>query len=255
MAVKQSLLESHNNTMKAYDKAGAKSFKPAASPVTVQRKPVSEERSPQISLLQQPLGPQLNEEIGREHECFKRIAAMTQRFPASILKQGCQTEMTILGLERDISVKATLDTGCCPGNYMRQGYFDDNAVALAPFLVSSPQERVDLATNGSSQPITAHVVLDLRHIDPRGNMRVMKLKFGILQGLRFDIVVGLYAISTHLVDVMRDLLAVQLEFLESGTPKHVSLLHGEAPHMLMMSSREEPVNQPPDSTRRRIPRR
>ena len=160
-----------------------------------------------------------------------------------------------MGLERDISVKATLDTGRCPGNYMRQGYFDDNAVALAPFLVSSPQERVDLATNGSSQPITAHVVLDLRHIDPRGNMRVMKLKFGILQGLRFDIVVGLYAISTHLVDVMRDLLAVQLEFLESGTPKHVSLLHGEAPHMLMMSSREEPVNQPPDSTRRRIPRR
>jgi hypothetical protein len=115
-------------------------------------------------------------------------------------------------------------------------------VALAPFLVSSPPERVDLATNGSSQPITAHVVLDLRHIDTRGNMRVMKLKFGILQGLRFDIVVGLYAISTHLVDVMKDLLAVQLEYLESGTPKHVSLLHGEAPHMLMMSSREEADN-------------
>ena len=171
---------------------------------------------------------------------------MTQRFPASILKQGCQTEMTILGLERDISVRATLDIGCCPGNYMRQGYFDDNAVALAPFLVSSPPERVDLATNGSSQPITAHVVLDLRHIDPRGNMRVMKLKFGILQGLRFDIVVGLYAISTHLVDVMKDLLAVQLEFLESGTPK---------PHMLMMSSHEETEGQLPQPTRRRIPRR
>ena len=154
-----------------------------------------------------------------------------------------------MGLERDISVKATLDTGRCPGNYMRQGYFDDNAVALAPFLISSPPERVDLATNGSSQPITAHVVLDLRHIDPRGNMLVMKLKFWILKGLRFDIVVGLYAISTHLVDVMRDLLAMQLEFLESGTSKHVSLLHGEAPHMLMMPSHDDPVNQPPEPTR------
>ena len=57
MAVKQSLLEGHNNRLKSYDKAGAKSFKPTASPITVQRKPVSEERSPQISLLQQPLGP------------------------------------------------------------------------------------------------------------------------------------------------------------------------------------------------------
>lgn len=153
---------------------------------------------------------------------------MTKRFPASILKQGCQTEITILGLERDINVKATLNTGCFPGNYMRQEYFDSNAAALAPFVVE------DLATNGSSQPITAHVVLDLRHIDPRGNMRVMKLKFGILQGLRFDIVIGLYAITTHLVDVLRDLLAVQLEFLESGTPNHISLLHGDAPHLLMM---------------------
>ena len=100
MAVKQSLLESHNNTMKAYDKAGAKSFKPAASPVTVQRKPVSEERSPQISLLQPPLGPQLNEEIECKHECFKRIAAMTQRFPASILKQGCHNLGTRAGHQR-----------------------------------------------------------------------------------------------------------------------------------------------------------
>lgn len=67
-------------------------------------------------------------------------------------------------------------------------------------------------------------------------MRVMKLRFGILQGLRFDIVVGLYAISTYLIGVMRDLLAVQLEFLDSGTQKYLSLLHGHAPQLLMMSS-------------------
>ena len=41
---------------------------------------------------------------------------------------------------------------------------------------------------------------------------------------------------------MRDLLAVQLEFLESGTPKHFSLLHGKAPKLLMMSSNEQANN-------------
>ena len=68
------------------------------------------------------------------------------------------------GHDRDINVRTTLDTGCCPGNYMKQEYFDRNVEALGPFLVPSVPERVDLATNGSS----------------RENMRLMKLKFGIL---------------------------------------------------------------------------
>ena len=66
----------------------------------------------------------------------------------------------------------------------------------------------------------------------------MKLKFGILQGLRFDVVIGLYAISIHFMDVMRDLLAVQLEFLESGTQKHCSVLHGQVPQLLTLSSND-----------------
>lgn len=34
-----------------------------------------------------------------KNECFKRIAAMTQRFPASILKHGCQTEVRAILFE------------------------------------------------------------------------------------------------------------------------------------------------------------
>jgi hypothetical protein len=81
--------------MKIFDKAGTKVFKPAAVQ-PIERRSVATDVSPRISLLQQPLDPQLNEEVGREAECFSRVAAMTQRFPKSILKHGCQTEVTIL---------------------------------------------------------------------------------------------------------------------------------------------------------------
>ena len=209
--------------MKIFDKAGAKPFRPA-SVQPVERRPVATDTSPCISLLQQPLGPQLNEEVGRE--------VMTQRFPASILKQGCQTEVTILCIDRDITVRTTLDTGCSPNNYLSAEYFNRNVEALSPFLVSSIPEQVDLATVGSTQHITAHVVLDLRHVDDRGRIRLIKLKFGILKGLRFDIVIGLYAISIHFMDVMQDLL----EFLKSGSKQHLSVLHGQVPQLLMLSS-------------------
>ena len=126
---------------------------------------------------------------------------------------------------------------------MKQEYFGRNVEALRPFLVPSTPERVDLTTNGSSQQVTVHVILDIRLVDSRGKMRLMKLKFGILQGLRFDVVfIGLYAISIHFMDVMRDLLDVQLEFLESGTQKHCSVLHGQVPQLLTLSSGDCDVN-------------
>ena len=62
----------------------------------------------------------------------------------------------------------------------------------------------------------------------------MKLKFGILQGLRFNIVIGLYAMSLHFMDVIQDLLALQLEFLQSWTQHHIPMLHGNRPQLLMM---------------------
>ena len=159
-------------------------------------------------MLRQPSGPQLNEEVGREAEYFSRVAAMTKRFPNSILKEGCQAEVTILCVDRDIIVRTTLDRGYSPDNYLSAENFNRSVEALSPFLVSSIPERDDFATTGSTQPITTHVVLDIRHVDGRGRMRLMKLKFGILQGLWFNIVIGLYAISLHFMDVMQDLLAL-----------------------------------------------
>ena len=98
---------------------------------------------------------------------------MTQRFPKSILKHGCQTEVTTLCVDRDITVRTTLDTGCSPNNYLSAEYFNRNVEALSPFLVSSIPERVDLATSGSTQPITAHAVLDIRHVDGCGRIRLI----------------------------------------------------------------------------------
>jgi len=116
-AAKRAMQDGHQATMKIIDKAGTKAFKPAAVQ-PIERRPVASDISPRISLLQQPLGPQLNEEVGREAECFSRVAAMTQRFPKSILKHGCQTEVTTLCVDRDITVRTTLDTGCSPNNYL-----------------------------------------------------------------------------------------------------------------------------------------
>ena len=92
---------------------------------------------------------------------------MTKRFPNSILKEGCQAEVTILCVDRDIIVRTTLDRGYSPDNYMSAENFNHSVEALSPFLVSSIPERFDLATNGSTQPITAPFVLDIRHVDGR----------------------------------------------------------------------------------------
>jgi hypothetical protein len=67
-------------------------------------------------------------------------------------------------------------------------------------------------------------VLTLLQVAALNPSQHMKLKFGILQGLQFD------------MDIMQDLLALQLEFLQPGTQQHVSMLHGHCPQLLMMSS-------------------
>jgi hypothetical protein len=65
----------------------------------------------------------------------------------------------------------------------------------------------------------------------------MTLKFGILKGLRFDMVIGLYAISFHFMEVIQDLLTLQLEAIESKNPE-LSLLYGQSQQsfLAMMSS-------------------
>jgi len=122
---------------------------------------------------------------------------MTKNFPEDVLKKGYQTTVTVLCLEKDLKVKAMLDTGCSPNNYMRAEYFEQHEAYLSQYIIKESPERVDLATSYSAQYITRHVQLSLRHVDSRGRMRLMTLKFGILKGLRFDMVIGLWAISFH----------------------------------------------------------
>jgi len=94
------------------------------------RRPQNPEFAPHISLLTQSCGPRLDEHIGREHECFQRIALLSQRIPASILSHGCQTEIVLLCTTVDLVVKAMLDTGCSPGNYMSRAFNSASIDAL-----------------------------------------------------------------------------------------------------------------------------
>jgi hypothetical protein len=232
-AAKRDMQAKHQETMRAYETAGAKVFKRGVT--KVERRPQNPEFAPHISLLTQSCGPRLDEHIGREHECFQRIALLSQRIPASILSHGCQTEIVLLCTTMDLVVKAMLDTGCSPGNYMSRAFYSANIDALKDSLVPCAAEKVDLATSNSSQRITQHLILQVRHVDSRGVSRTMKLRFGLLEGLRFDVVIGLYAISLNFMEVMQDLLTIQLEHQEARTHT-LAMLYGGPPQLLMLSS-------------------
>ena len=210
-------------TLRTYDNQGAKvksSFQSTVTPAPM--RPVHTDTTPRLSLLSRAREPIIDQHIGQEAACFKRVALMTKHFPEDVLKQGCQTTVTVLCLEEDMKVKAMLDTGCSPNNYCKKEFFDQHAETLSQYLVKSSPERVDLATSDSAHYITQHIMLNLRHVDSRGRVRYMTLKFGILKGLRFDMVIGLYAISFHFMEVIQDLLTLQLESIESTNPLQLS---------------------------------
>ena len=95
LKAKRDLQTIHTNTMKVFEKDGAKSHK-QANP-TIQRKPNDPNGVPTISLMTySPPGPQLDQDIGREHECYQRIALLSRHIPANILSHGCQTEVALL---------------------------------------------------------------------------------------------------------------------------------------------------------------
>ena len=153
-----------------------------------------------------------DKQISNLTETKRLIQAGHQATLQAYDKRGCQTTVTVLCLEKDLKVKAMLDTGCSPNNYMREEYFEANKANLRS------KNRVDLGTSDSAQYITKHIQLNLRHVDSRGRMRLMTLKFGLLRGLRFDMVIGLYAISFHFMELIQDLLTLQLELIESTNP-------------------------------------
>jgi hypothetical protein len=128
-----------------------------------------------------------------------------------------------------------LDTGCSPGNYMSLAFFEANHAILKDYLVPCPAERVDLATSNSAQSITQHLITEVRHVDSRGMTRTIKLRFGILQGLRFDVVIGLYGIAMNFMGVMQDLLTIQFEH-QGSQPHSLAMLYGTTSHLLMINS-------------------
>ena len=105
-------------------------------PNVPQMRPAHTDTTPILSLLGPSSGDIIDQHTGCEDACFKRIALMTKNFPEDILKKRCQTTVTVLCLEKDLKVKAMLDTGCSPNNYMREEYFEQH-------------ERVDLASSDS----------------------------------------------------------------------------------------------------------
>jgi hypothetical protein len=129
---------------------------------------------------------------------------------------------------------------------MSEQVYQQNILALQPYLVKCPPERVDLATSDSAQFIKEHVKLSLRHVDSRGRVRKMTLKFGILKGLRFDMVIGLYAISFHFMEVIQDLLTLQLESLEAADPA-LAVLYGsqETSVLTMINASDTDGSQSP----------
>ena len=219
--------------MKAYEQQGSKVVRQGAQ--IVQRRPLNPEVAPTISLLMQVPGPQVDQHIGREHECYQRIALLSQRIPANILSHGCKMEIVLLCKTKDLVVTSMLDTGCSPGNYISMAFYKAIIDSLQDFLVPGPAERVDLATSDSAQSISLHLVIEARHVDSRGVNRTIKLRFGVLLGLRFDVVIGLYAIALNFMEVMQDLLLLQLEHQEARTHT-LAMLYGQTAQLLMMSA-------------------
>jgi hypothetical protein len=236
---KRDMQSGHQAVLKTFEKQEAKVFKRDSS--TAERRPQNPESAPHISLLLQSPGSALDEHIGRERECFQRIALLSQRIPANIMRHGCQSEIVML-----LVVKAMFDTGCSPGNYMSLAFFHANADVLRDYLIPCPAERVDLATSNSAQSITQHLVIEVRHVDTRGVTRTIKLRFGVLEGLRFNVVIGFYAIAINFMEVLPDLLTIQLEHQESQSHS-LAMLYGTTPHLLMINSSPTSMVETDDS--------
>jgi cyanate permease len=56
-----------------------------------------------------------------------------------------------------------------------------------------------------------------------------------LEGLRFDVVIGLYTIAMNFMEVMQDLLTIQLEHQESQS-QSLAMLYGSTPQLSMITS-------------------
>ena len=63
-----------------------------------------------------------------------------------------------------------------------------------------------MAADGQAIKVTIHLVLHIRHVDQHDNVIQQDIQFVVLPGLRYPVVLGLYALSMYFTDVVVDLL-------------------------------------------------
>lgn len=138
----------HQASLRTYDNVGAKAVKSnLLSIAQPQLRPLHTGTTPRLSLLSRSFEPIIDQHTG----C--KDALMAKHFPENDPKRGNKTTVMVLGLEEDMNVKAKLDTGCSPNNYMKKEFFDQHAETLSQYLIKSSPERVNLATSGSAHYI------------------------------------------------------------------------------------------------------
>ena len=99
---------------------------------------------------------------------------------------------------------------------MSEGHFNKYPI-LKQYLVPHPTvNTIDLATLCSTAVVSKHIsiVLEIVH---RGRPIRCKVVIGIMNGLRYALVLSLIVIASHYVDVFVDLLNIQLQ-QNSPTP-------------------------------------
>ena len=113
---------------------------------------------------------------------------------------------------------------------------------LQQYLVPHPTNTIDLATLGSTAVVSNHisVVLEIVH---RGTPIRCKVIIGIMQGLRYDLVLSLIVITSHYVDVLVDLLNVQLQQTSSNPNTSLSMMTANDATQLTMRLLFEPEFQ------------
>ena len=163
--------------------------------------------------------------VGREHELQDRLEHISglNLLDSAIHSDCVVTSSLILQDGSKIDARTLFDTGCSVGtNFMSKGHFDLYPV-LTKYLVKHPTNTIDLATHGSTAVVSQYisVVLEIVH---RGRPIRCKILIGIMQGLRYDLVLGLAVIASHYTEVLMDLLSFQLKNSPSQKSNSMSMM-------------------------------
>ena len=129
---------------------------------------------------------------------------MTKHFPDDVLKQGYETTVTE---GEGMKVKAMLDTGSSLNNYIT--LHEERVLRPACWdAITVSDQELDLA-RGLRNKWLCSLHYPAYHTQSAAcwftRMHVtLHPQFGILKGLWFDMVIGLYAIALHFMEVIQD---------------------------------------------------